>query len=126
MKRYIIFKAILFLTIISGSYLIFSFFSSSREGFSPTKCSQLGDCAACSGVVTSSDGLCAWDGKTGKCRVPTEKDTDYVIKTQGCSRTTTYNSAHTDGIWTDSEFGCPVCPTFTTLPAGTGITAQKS
>ncbi len=123
MKRHIIIKVFLFLLIVCGSYLVFS---SSREGFSPSKCSQLGDCAACSGVTTSSDGLCAWDGKIGKCRVPTSNDTDYVIKTQGCPRTTAYNDAHADGVWSDPNFGCPVCPTFTTLPTGTGITIQKS
>ena len=126
MKRDIIFKILLILLLISGSYMVYSVLNNPyREGFAPALCSELGDCAACSGVTTSKDGLCAWDGKTGKCRKPTDKDTDYVIKTQGCPRTKTYDEAHTDGIWIDSSFGCPTCPVLTVLPANTAISSQK-
>lgn len=127
MKRDIILKGvkvICFLLLISGSYMIYSVFNTDREGFTD-KCSSFGDCVACSGVTTSTDGLCAWDGKTGKCRKPTTTDTDYVIKTQGCPRTTVYNTAHTDGLWKDPEFGCPTCPALTVLPANTAISVQK-
>ena len=129
MKRDIILKGvkvIIFLLMISGGYLIYSVFNTGREGFAPTLCSQLGDCAACSGVIATTDGLCAWDGKTGKCRVPTTTDTDYVIKTQGCPRTTAYNTAHADGKWKDPEFGCPTCPTLNVLPANTAISVQHA
>ena len=120
-------KVIMVLLLISGSYLIYSVFNTGREGLTsgPAKCSSFGDCATCSGVTTTADGLCAWDGKTGKCRVPTATDTDYVIKTQGCPRTTAYNTAHTDGLWKDPEFGCPTCPALTVLPANTSISVQK-
>jgi hypothetical protein len=127
MKREIILKGIkilCFLLLISGSYMAYSVFNTGRDGFA--NCSQLGDCPACSGIITSKDGLCAWDGKIGKCRVPTTTDTNYVIKTTGCPRTTAYNTAHTDGIWIDPTFGCPTCPALTVLPANTMMTAQKT
>ena len=127
MKREIILKSVkilCFLLLILGGYLLYSGFNTGRDGFA--NCSQLGDCAACSGVTASKDGLCAWDGKTGKCRVPATTDTDYVIKTTGCPRTTAYNTAHTDGIWIDPSFGCPTCPALTVLPANTAISVQHT
>ena len=117
-------QLIIVLLLVSGGYMIYFVFNPCNEGFA--NCSQLGDCSACSGVTTSTDGLCGWDGKTGKCRVPTTTDTDYVIKTQGCPRTTAYNTAHTDGIWIDPTFGCPTCPALTVLPANTAISFQKT
>jgi hypothetical protein len=131
MKRDIFFKGvkvICFLLLISGSYLIYSTLNYyGREGLETAEhatCSAFGSCSACAGVKTSTDGLCAWDSKVGKCRVPSSSDNAlYVSTSSQCAAKT---GAPADSLWLDATFGCPTCPPITTLPNGTGITAQHT
>lgn len=127
-----IIKVILFLFFISTFWMIYSTSQNMREGFSPAKCSELGDCKACAGIVTTEDGACAWDSKTGVCRKPaTGDDATYVSTSSSCAaRTTGFAAGYslgkppTDSIWTNPNFGCPVCPTLYTDKGGSKMTAQ--
>jgi hypothetical protein len=126
-------KVILFLLFLSTCWMIYSTIQNMREGFAPTKCSEFGDCKACAGTITATqgDGRCAWDSKIGKCRKSsTSDDGIYVSSDNKCSTRTTFPITHssgimpTDAIWTDPEFGCPVCPTLHDLGSNSKITTQ--
>jgi hypothetical protein len=129
----IMIKIILFLLFLSTCWMIYSTSQSMREGFVPAKCSELGDCTACAGVKTSTDGVCAWDSKTGVCRKPaTGDDANYVsILNQCATRTTGFAAGYTNkvtpsnAIWINPNFGCPVCPTLHEFTGGSKITVQK-
>jgi hypothetical protein len=128
-------KVILFLFFLSTCWMIYSTSKNMREGFAPTKCSELGDCTACAGVTTATpgDGLCAWDSKTGVCRKPAAGDDEtYVSTSNQCSARTTGFAAGYKGdkppsnsIWINPNFGCPVCPTLHSVTGGSQITTQK-
>jgi hypothetical protein len=128
----IMIKIILFLFFLSTFWMIYSTSQNMREGFAPEKCAELGDCTACAGVKTSTDGVCAWDSKTGVCRKPaTEDDATYVSILNQCStRTTGFSAGYTAGktpdnaIWINPNFGCPVCPKLNTITTGSKITVQ--
>lgn len=131
MKRDIILKGgkfIIFLLMISFGYLIYSTLNySGREGLETAKygkCSAFGSCTACAGVKTSTDGVCAWDSKVGKCRVPSSSDNALYVSTD--TKCAARTGATEDALWLDPTFGCPSCPVLTTLPNGTGMTAQKT
>jgi hypothetical protein len=127
-----IIKVILFLLFLSTCWMIYSTSQNMKEGFAPAKCAELGDCTACAGVKTSTDGVCAWDSKTGVCRVPAAgDDANYVSILNQCSaRTTNFATGYTAGktpdnaIWTNPNFGCPVCPTLHSVTGGSRITTQ--
>ena len=123
-------KFILVLFFLSTCWMVYSTGRNIREGFA--QCSDLGDCTACAGIVTSADGICAWDSKIGSCRKPTPTDdANYVSTNNTCSkRTTGFAAGYTTGktpenaVWTNSNFGCPVCPPLYEVTGGSKITAQ--
>jgi hypothetical protein len=127
-----IIKVILFLFFLSTCWMIYSTSQNMSEGFSPTTCSQLGDCKACAGVKTTTDGLCTWDSKMGVCRKPTTSDdATYASTSSSCAaRTTGFAAGYTlgktplDAIWTNPNFGCPVCPKMYDITAGSKMTVQ--
>lgn len=127
-----IIKITLFLFFLSTCWMIYSTGQNMREGFAPAKCSELGDCTACAGKITSGDGICTWDSKIGSCRKPTTTDDkNYVSTLPACAaRTTGFAAGYTTGktptnsIWTNPNFGCPVCPTLYTDKGGSKMTAQ--
>jgi hypothetical protein len=134
MKRNIVLnmlRVILFLLFLSTCWMIYSTSQSMREGFAPAKCSELGDCTACAGVKTSTDGLCTWDSKEGVCRKHWVGDnTIYASTDKSCSARTTgfptgYSKPPENAIWTNPRFGCPVCPTLHDVAAGSKMTVQK-
>jgi len=125
-----IIKVILFLFFLSTCWMIYSTGQNIREGFA--QCSELGDCTACAGIRTSGDGICTWDSKIGSCRKPTPSDNaNYASTSSSCAaRTTGFAAGYTlgktptDSIWTNPNFGCPVCPTLYTDKGGSKMTAQ--
>ncbi len=136
MKRKILLnmiKVILFLLFLSTCWMIYSTTQNMREGLGPAKCSALGDCKSCTGTTTG-EGQCTWDSKIGKCRLPNEKDKDnlnWVSTSTQCSGRTTNLTPGTlvtpaDALWTDPDFGCPVCPTLYEAPGGSKMTTQAS
>jgi hypothetical protein len=126
-------KIILFLFFLSACWMIYSTGKNIREGFAPAKCSELGDCKACAGIVTSVDGICTWDSRMGLCRRPTPTDdANYSSTLPACSaRTTGFAAGYSlgttpaDAIWTNPNFGCPVCPTLYDVNGGSKMTAQS-
>ncbi len=127
-----IIKVVLVLFFLTTCWMVCSTGQNMSEGFSPARCSQLGDCKACAGVTTTTDGVCTWNSKTGVCRKPRLNDNkNYTSTSSSCAaRTTGFAAGYTlgktplDAIWINPKFGCPVCPTLNIIKRGTKITTQ--